>query len=274
MRDRAQSGALQGSLQLRIEADMATKEREDKFSATTARKVAQRAAYICSNPKCRRLTIGPDTADLSRSISAGKASHIKAASPGGPRYDPLQSSAQRKGIANAIWLCGACADFIDKNQGKSYPVQQIENWKKDHESLIKDCLEGEKRAVFQFGTEKQDYQVALGVIQILKDKGFLFAPYPQESHRYVVESMKELRRDFTLLVTRAAPSSKLAVTIESIIHACRHYMNSTKPDVGFEEMNDRLSAVRKIVGINIHELCTFYDLDPGKELSAITPVAT
>lgn len=252
---------------------MAT-QKSDKFSVTTARKTAQRAGYICSNPKCWRLTIGPDSADSSKSISAGKASHIKAASPGGPRYDPSQSSAQRKGITNAIWLCGACADLIDKNKGKSYPVAKIENWKKDHESLIKDCLEGAKRVILKFGVDQQDHMFAHQIISTLKNKGFLFSPYPQENHYFVVMSMNDLRRDLVLLESQVSPSSKLTVIIDSITYACRHYMNSTKPDVSFDEMNDRLSAVRKIVGINIYELCTFYDLDPGNELSAIMPTTS
>lgn len=243
----------------------------DRFSGTTAGRAAKRAAYFCSNPVCRRLTIGPDSADESKSISTGKASHIRAASEGGPRYDPNQSSAQRRSISNAIWLCGACADLIDKNQGGSYPVVQLENWKLDHEALIKQCLEGEKRAIFQFGTHAQDYTAANRVLALLKDKGFLFAPYPQENHSHVVQSMQDLRIGLTLLAGQIEQTSKLTVIIDSIIGACRHYMNSTRSNVRFEEMNDRLFAVRKIIGINVAELCNFYHLDPGPELASTFP---
>lgn len=243
----------------------------DRFSPTTASRAARRAAYICSNPVCGRLTIGPDSADQNKSISTGKASHIKAASKGGPRYDPNQSSVQRRSIANAIWLCGACADLIDKNQGGSYPVVKLENWKKDHETLIKQCLEGGKRAVFQFGTHAQDYAAANKALALLKDKGFLFAPYPQENHHYVVQSMQDLRSSLTLLAGQIEQTSRLTVIIDSIIGACRHYMNSTRSDVRFEEMNDRLFAVRKVIGINIAELCNFYHLDPGPDLAGTFP---
>ena len=243
----------------------------DRFSRTTAGRVAKRAAYICSSPKCKRLTIGPDSADENKSISTGKASHIKGASPGGPRYDPNQSDVQRRSITNAIWLCGACADLIDKNKGGSYPVGQLENWKKDHETLVKQCLEGEKRAIFQFGTHAQDFIVANKTLALLKDKGFLFAPYPQEDHRFVVQSMQELRSSLTLLAGQIEQSSRLTIIIDSIVGACRHYMNSTRPDVHFQEMNDRLSAVRKIVGLNVAELCSFYHLDPGPDLASTMP---
>ena len=43
----------------------------------------------------------------------GIAAHIKAASPGGPRYDAAQSEISRKSITNGIWLCSNCAKNVD-----------------------------------------------------------------------------------------------------------------------------------------------------------------
>lgn len=245
----------------------------DKFSPATAARAAKRAAYICSNPSCHRMTLGPDKVDKDKSISTGRASHIKAASEGGPRYDPGQSSAQRKSVANAIWLCGTCADLIDKNQGGGYPISQLEQWKDDHEILLKKCLEGEKRVIFQFGVRTQDRLAAGRVLFVLKDKGFLFAPYPQENHGYVIRSMQDLRASLSAISGQIEHMSKLDIVIDSVIGACRHYMNSTPENVHFEEMNDRLSAVRKIVGMNVAEICSFYDLDPGPDLVKILPSA-
>src|SRR5208337_3409097 len=112
--------------------------------------LAERAAYICSNPACRRITIGPDQSASSLSIKTGKGAHICAASPLGPRYDMSQTPAQRANIDNRIWLCGACADLIDKNAGAGYPADHIRKWKKTHEALMLQCLEGSKRVIFHF----------------------------------------------------------------------------------------------------------------------------
>ena len=53
----------------------------DEFSVKTKEKLAKRVAYRCSNPQCRKPTIGPkDESD--GTISIGEAAHIRAASPG------------------------------------------------------------------------------------------------------------------------------------------------------------------------------------------------
>ncbi|WP_372156859.1 hypothetical protein ACCP96_14225 [Xanthomonas campestris pv. fici] len=83
--------------------------------------------------------------------------------------------------------------------------------------------------------------------------------------------MQDLRSSLTLLAGQIEQTSRLTVIIDSIIGACRHYMNSTRSDVRFEEMNDRLFAVRKVIGINIAELCNFYHLDPGPDLAGTFP---
>lgn len=49
------------------------------FKVAVVRKVAESAAYICSNPYCRRITIGPDQAVSNLSIKTGEAAHICAA---------------------------------------------------------------------------------------------------------------------------------------------------------------------------------------------------
>ena len=107
----------------------------DEFSPTTARTVAGRAGYQCSRPDCRRMTIGPHT-DPNKSTSTGVAAHIYGASPGGPRYDPNQTQADRKSLANAIWLCSECSVLIDKDPD-SYPSHVLTSWKSSHEAFVK-----------------------------------------------------------------------------------------------------------------------------------------
>lgn len=112
----------------------------DDFSAATKRLLAERAAYTCSNPECRRSQIGPADADNNKSVNLGKAAHICAAASGGPRYDENQTPAQRSSIENGIYLCGACADLIDKNNGAGHPTDIVRGWKEDHEQWVRDRL--------------------------------------------------------------------------------------------------------------------------------------
>lgn len=70
------------------------------------------------------------------SFTIGKAAHIKAAAAGGPRYDPTQTSAERRSIHNGIWLCASCGDIIDRDEAE-YPVETLHQLKTAAEQLAR-----------------------------------------------------------------------------------------------------------------------------------------
>jgi hypothetical protein len=119
---------------------MSVSRGRDNFQTTIIRRLAMRASYICSNPKCRTLTLGPSEADLENIISVGVAAHITAAAPGGPRYDSTLTPAQRSSIENGIFLCPTCASTIDKNGGRDFPVELLRKWKSEHEEWVRGNL--------------------------------------------------------------------------------------------------------------------------------------
>lgn len=80
----------------------------DDFSDPVKRALASRVGNLCSNPKCRALTSGPQE-DPAKAVNLGVAAHITAASPGGPRYDAEILPDERSGPANGVWLCQNCA---------------------------------------------------------------------------------------------------------------------------------------------------------------------
>jgi hypothetical protein len=243
----------------------------DDFSVPTARKLAERAAFICSNPSCHRMTIGPDQSTSAMSVKTGKAAHICAARPPGPRYDMSQTPAERSGIENGIWLCGACADLIDKNGGAGYPTDHLRKWKKSHEALMLRCLEGDKRLMFQFLPRPVDAHLAHRVLHLLEDKGVLYQPYPSENASHVMESLKELRTALTTIKGEIDPTSSLYIIVESIVTACRYYMNSTSVGADRQEIEFSLGALRKVVGINIRDLEKVYGLTVPAHLQPIVP---
>ena len=61
--------------------------------------------------------------------------HIKAKSPGGPRYDPNQCDEERHGIGNLMLLCPRCHKSIDANE-EEYPVEMLLKKKTDFEEAI------------------------------------------------------------------------------------------------------------------------------------------
>jgi hypothetical protein len=96
--------------------------------------LAERVAYICSNPDCRSSTIGPHS-DPGKSLDTGVAAHIHGAAKGGPRYDPNQTSEERKHITNGIWLCAECARVIDTDESR-YSPETLKRWKSEQEQWV------------------------------------------------------------------------------------------------------------------------------------------
>lgn len=105
--------------------------RRDNFSAATKELLAKRVRYRCSNPNCRKTTIGPSS-EGDKIINIGVAAHIKAAAFGGKRFDIRMTKEERCGINNGIWLCQSCSKLIDSD-AKKYTVELLHSWKRDAE---------------------------------------------------------------------------------------------------------------------------------------------
>ncbi|WP_437368569.1 hypothetical protein [Maribacter litoralis] len=251
---------------------MSSNNREN-FKAAIVRKIAERAGYICSNPSCNRITIGPTTNDNNKSTKTGIASHICAASIGGPRYDMSQSQNERISITNAIWLCGTCSILIDKNGGVDYPTPDLNKWKKDHEKLIKECLEGSKRLMFQFLSQQpNDLKIARKIIKFLEQRGALFMNIDYEVPRYVFESVKEIRTFLTSIQSEVETNTSLEIIIDSMNHSLRHFMNTTNSSMTNKEISYSLLASRKIIGINLKDIENIFGLQINKPLADLLPI--
>jgi len=101
----------------------------DEFSRKTKEDLARRVAYLCSNPKCKKHTIGPKITSGEGSISIGVAAHITAASIGGPRYNALLSAGERQSASNGIWLCQTCSKLIDTDT-IYFTEELLREWKR------------------------------------------------------------------------------------------------------------------------------------------------
>ena len=112
----------------------------DDFLPPVRFKLAARSGHRCSNPHCRTPTRGPKRSPA-WAVSLGVASHITAASPGGPRYDPSLTPTQRASMPNAIWLCRVCDTMVDSDPQR-YTVAVLYDWKRRAENLARDETSG------------------------------------------------------------------------------------------------------------------------------------
>jgi hypothetical protein len=131
----------------------------DDFDEKTKEILARRAGFRCSNPKCRKLTTGPQ-ANPARTINIGVAAHVAAASPGGKRYDPNQTPEERKSISNGIWLCQSCAKLIDSDDVR-YTVDLLQEWKSQSEAMALREIEETDRHQIEANTDPLDILSAL-----------------------------------------------------------------------------------------------------------------
>lgn len=91
------------------------------FPESVKVELAKRVNYRCSI--CDVQTAGPKTGS-DKAFTIGKAAHIKAAAPKGPRYDESQTPAERRSIKNGLWGCANCADIIDRDE-VAYSVEEL-----------------------------------------------------------------------------------------------------------------------------------------------------
>ncbi len=115
-----------------------SKNRDD-FTKRTIDILGKRVGFLCSNPECRRYTIGPNE-DAEKATIIGIAAHITAASPNGPRFDSDFTDEQRIHIDNGIWLCSNCAALIDKDPAK-FSVELLHEWKNSTEAELSKHLQ-------------------------------------------------------------------------------------------------------------------------------------
>jgi hypothetical protein len=105
---------------------MANKNR-DEFTAKTRLLIAKRTGWLCSDPSCRRSTIGSNS-DGNGEINLGTAAHICAAAPEGPRYNDRMTREQRRSPDNGIWMCRLHGTAVDAKDSK-FTVELLHEWK-------------------------------------------------------------------------------------------------------------------------------------------------
>jgi len=116
----------------------------DEFLEPIKRTLAARVGHLCSNPDCKQPTSGPSESKKAVT-NVGVASHITAASEGGPRYDPLLTPEKRSSVENGIWLCQKCAKAIDDDT-TTYSKSLLNRWKEKAEASAREVIEGGPKA--------------------------------------------------------------------------------------------------------------------------------
>lgn len=196
-------------------------QQRDNFPSKTVDILKQRGAFICSNPNCRKITVGPAEASENQVVYIGRAAHICAAAEGGPRYDPNMSVEQRSDIANAIFLCANCADAIDDNSGIDYSVDLLKSWKRQHEEWVRNNLNkslssNAPTSVIHVKSHNQIGGITAGIVNMVPPGRHFNDVWKAESDKNFPDTNEKVS---ILSVTGDAEAYNFAEEI-------RHYMNS------------------------------------------------
>jgi len=105
---------------------MAARQEPTAPSRATIKKLFARSSNQCAFPRCAEAIIQGNTV-------VGEICHIKAANPGGPRYDDQQTATDRHGYDNLLLLCGTHHSVIDDDD-EAYTVERLTKIKATHES--------------------------------------------------------------------------------------------------------------------------------------------
>lgn len=98
----------------------------------TIKKLFGLSGNKCYFPKCNA-----DLIDRNSNQVIGEICHIKARSPGGPRFDANQTDIERNDFTNLILLCPTHHEVIDSDE-ESYTFERLNKIKSDHESKYKE----------------------------------------------------------------------------------------------------------------------------------------
>lgn len=94
-----------------------------------------RSGNRCAYPSCGTELVYEAEVDGDQPKVTGKVAHVAAASPGGPRYDPSMTDAQRSSADNLLYLCGPHHDAVDA-QLEKHTTTFLTEAKLTHEAAV------------------------------------------------------------------------------------------------------------------------------------------
>ncbi len=257
-------------------------KRSDDFPPNVIKTVRERAGGICSRPTCNRLTMGPHT-DPNKAKIVGVAAHICAASKKGPRYDPHQTSGERRNIRNAIWLCVQCGTEVDKDTSP-FSKETLEDWKATHERYVSTIGGmGFREAFLSAPLTSSDAKIARQMMSFFEDRRVLSELLSNEVPTYMRHSVERIREQLWRWKAELPYNSELARKIGFMRRACLEFlddaghMDSHLPIghsvSGWEQLDTALKAFRKVMGRHIADVADKYDLPILPMVERIVPRA-
>jgi hypothetical protein len=238
------------------------------FKPKIAEMIAYRSAYICSNPECNTLTIGPAITDTSLKNKKGEAAHILGEKPIAARHTSAPSI-DVAGVENGLWLCANCHTLIDKNKGSDYSASQLFEWKKDHEETISMLLRTHKSPLPLISRQSTNRKIAQNIVNYISSKGAYYQHASIENPIYVISSIEQVRKTIQQEVRGIDSDKRLKEICRAIQDANREFMNELSKDDSL--LDAYLTILRNRVGIQLKRLRDEIGCDISGQVTIIIP---
>lgn len=221
------------------------------FSVTISNLLAYRSGYICNNPECNVLTIGPASKDPLLKTKKGEAAHIVGEKPGAARYRDIGKT-HAESDQNGIWLCVACHTLIDKNKGIDYEEDELVGWKRSHEELILVLLKTHRSPLPLVRRFSSNSKIAQDIVDTLAHKGVMFQQYAMENPDFVILSIDQIKKKLHRHLRLIDLDKRLREICEGLISGCRELMNENSKDAA--GLSSFLDILRIRVGRLLYRL--------------------
>jgi hypothetical protein len=207
---------------------------KNDFSPATARKIAQSAMFVCSNPLCLRFTGYSTTEGKPRSIA--EAAHINAAGQDGPRVDLKLDSEFVRSADNGIWLCLGCHEKID-NDPKAYPRKTLEDWRKLHTEAIRQIVGKDlESALLDLRGFKQYHAECREFLSFIDGKRVFYEAFDAERPQWVKESLDGIRYFVAHLRARVSQETILFSSLEQVQQVILKFLTNIGRDTDLDTL--------------------------------------
>jgi hypothetical protein len=190
----------------------------------------------------------------------GRACHIKAAKPGGPRFDRTQTDEQRRGFDNLVLMCPVHHDVIDADP-LAYTVAQLTQMKGDHEARHAGGAEPTDEVANQFVINLSEASVGRGSIIVTHNQ-----TGGQVAH--VINNYGPPKR----LISPEIRGRMLDVLQR--IESSRIGFASTQGDMEAHEFKEQLMDVFRTAGWEIKDMHTFMFFGARKGIILTIPIGS
>lgn len=200
------------------------------FTKDIVETLAKKSAYICNNPSCHCLTIGPSLVDDAIKLKIGEGAHIIGDKKGAARH--IDGDNNRNEIENGIWLCSSCHSMIDKHKGKDFPASRLSKWKDDFEKKLFGMLLSHESAIPLVMKHTANHKIISDLIDFMSDKGVFYISACYENGHYCSLSLKETRDYIKSLQPQVIYDDSIKMILKDILKPITRAMNMTSKDSG------------------------------------------